>query len=175
MSLFKNTLSGCRFLVIHRNISLMHVNCAKNVQGSHTSKAKAMGGLDIQKKSLPVETDVKKLVNYCCGTNIDKEGEDVKLKEDSEYPDWLWELRLGPPPPLEEMDPNTKEYWEQFFFLQKIRKLRLKKVAGQKKLFVNEGDKIYQLKKIRFRALASKYDPGFDTPPQFDKDGWRII
>ncbi|KAH0946374.1 hypothetical protein HN011_004519 [Eciton burchellii] len=70
---------------------------------------------------LPVETDVNKLVNYVCGTNIYKEGEDVKIKPDSEYPSWLWTIRTGPPPSLEEMDPNTKQYW------RKMRLLGLKK------------------------------------------------
>jgi large subunit ribosomal protein L54 len=68
-----------------------------------------------------VETDVNKLVNYVCGTNIYKEGEDVKIKPDSEYPSWLWTIRTGPPPSLEEMDPNTKQYW------RKMRLLGLKK------------------------------------------------
>ena len=36
------------------------------------------------------------------------------LQEDSEYPDWLWTLEVKRPlPPLEEQDPNTKEYWLQ--------------------------------------------------------------
>lgn len=134
-----------------------------------------MGAAFEKKKRLPVETDPHKLTNYCCGSNILKEGEDFKLKEDSEYPDWLWTLRLGPPEPLEEMDPTTKEYWERYFFLQKIRRLRLMRTQDKKKMRINEEDKIYKLTKIRFRALAYKYDPGFDAPPQFDKEGWRII
>lgn len=73
----------------------------------------------VEKKLLPVETDPHKLVNYVCGTNIYKEGEDVKIKPDSEYPSWLWTIRTGPPPTLEELDPNTKQYW------RKLRKLGL--------------------------------------------------
>lgn len=52
----------------------------------------AAGG---KKKEFPVETDPHKLVNYCCGSNIYKEGEDVKLKPESEYPEWLWSIRTG--------------------------------------------------------------------------------
>ncbi|KAL7294617.1 39S ribosomal protein L54, mitochondrial [Trichogramma pretiosum] len=67
-----------------------------------------------EKIKLPVEEDVNKLLTHCCGTNLLKEGgEDVKLKPDSEYPDWLWSIRTGPAPPLEELDPNTKEYWKR--------------------------------------------------------------
>ena len=36
------------------------------------------------------------------------------LQDDSEYPDWLWTLNVKRPlPPLEEQDPNTKQYWMQ--------------------------------------------------------------
>lgn len=42
-----------------------------------------------------METDPEKLVNYVCGSNILKQGQDMKLAADSEYPEWLWNLRLG--------------------------------------------------------------------------------
>lgn len=63
-----------------------------------------------QKIDLPVEKDVNRLLTYACGTNIYKDGEDVKLKPDSEYPEWLWSIRTTPPK-LEDLDPNTKQYW----------------------------------------------------------------
>ncbi|KAK2580185.1 hypothetical protein KPH14_012451 [Odynerus spinipes] len=66
------------------------------------------GGVS-QRMVYPVEEDTKKLVTYVCGSNYYKEGEDIKLKPDSEYPDWLWTLPVTPIP-LEEMDPNTKHY-----------------------------------------------------------------
>ncbi|CAK1589413.1 unnamed protein product [Parnassius mnemosyne] len=65
----------------------------------------------MEKKELPVETDPVKLVSQVCGSNIYITGEDVKLKDDSEYPDWLWTLNTGRPPRIEELDPNTKQYW----------------------------------------------------------------
>lgn len=47
-------------------------------------------------QKLPVETDPKKLVKFVCGSHPVKEDrQDVELKDDSEYPDWLWELRTG--------------------------------------------------------------------------------
>ncbi|XP_076659805.1 mitochondrial ribosomal protein L54 isoform X2 [Halictus rubicundus] len=64
----------------------------------------------LEKVEIPVEKDINKLLTYVCGSNIMKEGEDVKLKPDSEYPDWLWNLRTEPMK-LEDLDPNTKQYW----------------------------------------------------------------
>ncbi|KAL1514065.1 hypothetical protein ABEB36_003388 [Hypothenemus hampei] len=74
-----------------------------------------------EKKVLPVETDPERLVSYCCGSNIYVTGEDVKLAPDCEYPDWLWNIRTGPPPPLESLDPNSKDYW------RRIKKLAIKR------------------------------------------------
>ena len=60
-----------------------------------------------------VETDPKKLVKYCCGLNILKTGgQEVELKPTSEYPEWLWELKIdGKGPSIDEMSPDTLEYW----------------------------------------------------------------
>ena len=80
----------------------------------------------MEKKLLPVETDPERLVNYCCGSNIYVEGEDVKLKPDNEYPDWLWELNIGPPPKLEDLDPTTKKYWQKVRDMNIRRNNRLK-------------------------------------------------
>lgn len=75
----------------------------------------------IEKVVLPVENDATKLLNYVCGSNINKTGEDVKIKSDSEYPDWLWTLNVGKPLKLEELDPETKQYW------RKLRKHAIKR------------------------------------------------
>ena len=62
----------------------------------------------IKRKDLPVETDANKLVTYCCGLNLFKEGgEEVQLKPDSEYPEWLWSVKLDGARNLEELDPET--------------------------------------------------------------------
>lgn len=86
-------------------------------------KKKKLGKLGpiAEKIVLPVETDVNRLVNYVCGSNIYTKGEDVQLKADSEYPDWLWSVPVGAPPKLEELDPETKAYW------RKLRKIALKR------------------------------------------------
>lgn len=46
-------------------------------------------------KEYPVEKDPNKLVTYCCGLNYFIEGEEVKLKPDNEYPDWLYDVYIG--------------------------------------------------------------------------------
>lgn len=40
-----------------------------------------IGGPATVKPVLPVESDVQKLVDYCCGSNIKTTGEDVKVNE----------------------------------------------------------------------------------------------
>ncbi|CAG9820331.1 unnamed protein product [Phaedon cochleariae] len=86
-------------------------------------KKKKLGkmGPTMEKKVLPVETDPIKLATFVCGANIYKTGEEVALKPNEEYPDWLWDIRLGSPPPLEELDPNSKEYW------RRIRKMAMRR------------------------------------------------
>ncbi|XP_059056067.1 large ribosomal subunit protein mL54 [Achroia grisella] len=85
-------------------------SAAGGVMGLGKGKKKAGKLTTMEKKVLPVETDPEKLVNYVCGSNIYTTGEDVKIKDDSEYPEWLWTLRTEPVP-IEQLDPNTKEYW----------------------------------------------------------------
>lgn len=60
-----------------------------------SKKKVGKGGPVLEKIQIPVETDAKKLIKFVCGSNILKEGQDVELKPDSEYPDWLWNLNIG--------------------------------------------------------------------------------
>uniref|UniRef100_A0A131XCR9 Large ribosomal subunit protein mL54 n=1 Tax=Hyalomma excavatum TaxID=257692 RepID=A0A131XCR9_9ACAR len=127
------------------------------------ASAAAAAGLSIQpkKKKLPVETDPEKLVRFCCGSNIYKEGKDVELGPDEAYPSWLWELPLNGPPPQSEMDPETPEYWEALHRRALLNQNRLLSKAPKVKLRINEKDKLRKLKALRFRALAAyHYDPG---------------
>ncbi|XP_017460823.1 PREDICTED: 39S ribosomal protein L54, mitochondrial [Rhagoletis zephyria] len=88
---------------------------AKPATAALGGKKKKLGKLGpiVEKKEIPVETDANKLVNYVCGSNILKTGQDIKLKPDSEYPDWLWSLNVDRIIPVEEMDPETKQYWRR--------------------------------------------------------------
>lgn len=96
------------------------------------SKKKKLGKLGpvVEKKEIPVETDAKKLVNYVCGSNVLKTGEDIKLKPDAEYPEWLWSLHVGKPQTLEELDPDSKAYWRK---LRRLAMQRNNKLAKLKK------------------------------------------
>ncbi|XP_036595534.1 39S ribosomal protein L54, mitochondrial [Trichosurus vulpecula] len=88
-------------------------------------------------KALPAEAlkdpevckDPVMLTTHAMGVNIYKQGSEVVLKPDSEYPDWLFEMNLGPPKTLEELDPESREYW---------RLLRKQNIWRQNKLHKNK-------------------------------------
>ncbi|CAO1366955.1 unnamed protein product [Diamesa serratosioi] len=88
-----------------------------------TKKKKVGGKLGpvAQKKVIPVETDTNKLVNFVCGSNTMKTGQDIKLKSNEEYPEWLFNLNVGAPLTLEDLDPESKQYW------RKLRKMALRR------------------------------------------------
>ncbi|CAK9302445.1 unnamed protein product [Gordionus sp. m RMFG-2023] len=75
-----------------------------------------------------VENDIQKLCNYACGANYIKDQPVIPLKPDSEYPDWLWNLNLGKPKPIEELDPETYYYWFRVRKLHKRRNLKYMKL-----------------------------------------------
>lgn len=64
---------------------------------------------------LDVETDPHKLTKYVCGSNYKIDGEDVEIKPDSEYPDWLFTMDVKRPKPnsWEMEDKNTIAFYEQ--------------------------------------------------------------
>ncbi|XP_026813790.1 39S ribosomal protein L54, mitochondrial [Rhopalosiphum maidis] len=92
-----------------------------------SKKKLGKGGPVLEKSEIPVETDAKKLINFVCGSNILKEGQDIEIKPNSEYPDWLWNLNIDGPKPLQELDPNTKQYW-----------LRVRKLAMRRNNLLNK-------------------------------------
>uniref|UniRef100_A0A8B9ZCL3 Large ribosomal subunit protein mL54 n=1 Tax=Anas platyrhynchos TaxID=8839 RepID=A0A8B9ZCL3_ANAPL len=97
--------------------------------------AKKPGEGPVKGKSVPKEelkgpevcTDPVKLATYAVGVNYHKDSPDVALKPDSEYPDWLFQIHLGPPKKLEEMDPDSIEYWRRLRKYNTWQRNRLKK------------------------------------------------
>lgn len=101
--------------------------------GLSLGKKKKVGKLGpvLEKKVLPVETDPKKLVKFVCGSNILKEGgQDIELKDDSEYPEWLWSVNLDRPKKLEEMDPESAEYWHKVRKMARVKHNLMSKIKN---------------------------------------------
>ncbi|XP_022188151.2 39S ribosomal protein L54, mitochondrial [Nilaparvata lugens] len=118
----RRLLNTVNALGLFPNHTIVCNYAAPNIASLGKSKKLKAGAAPVEKKRLPVETDINKLVTFCCGTNILKEGgQDIKLQPDSEYPDWLWQLHIGKPKTLDEMDPNTLQYW------RKVRKGGMKR------------------------------------------------
>ncbi|XP_011569276.3 39S ribosomal protein L54, mitochondrial isoform X1 [Plutella xylostella] len=113
----KSTLS-CSVMWLHvdaaLNAAVKKTSAAGGVMGLGKGKKGKLGKLGAaEKKELPVETDPVKLVTRVCGSNILTTGEDVVLKPDSEYPEWLWTLNTGAATRLEDLDPESKQYWQR--------------------------------------------------------------
>lgn len=109
---------------------------------------------------LAVETDPHKLVNYCCGLNYHIDQPPIELKADSEYPDWLWNLRLGPKPHSWELKEGTKEYYLQLNEEEREKNYRKRMTAAQEKKVVSKvlkGQAEY-VHRLRFAALAHLED-----------------
>jgi hypothetical protein len=101
----------------------------------------------------------------------------VKLKPDSEYPDWLWNLNVERNSGLGDFEPNSKEYWEQVMFKDFIRKRRLQRSANKQKMVVgkNELRRIEWIERIKHRAiLAQREDAGFDPSELTDKLDFQL-
>nr|XP_044998724.1 39S ribosomal protein L54, mitochondrial-like [Jaculus jaculus] len=89
------------------------------------------GAVAVELKDPEVCTDPVKLSTHAMGVNIYKEGQDVVLKPDSEYPEWLFQMNMGPPKKLEEMEPDSREYWR---LLRKQNIWRHNRLSKNKKL-----------------------------------------
>ncbi|XP_075060917.1 large ribosomal subunit protein mL54 [Mixophyes fleayi] len=94
-------------------------------------KGKGKGIAKEVQKEPELCTDPTILTTYAMGVNIYKVGSDVKLKDDSQYPEWLFQLDLGPPKTLEERSPDTPQYWK---LLRKLHMWRNNRLARAKKL-----------------------------------------
>ncbi|NXY07800.1 RM54 protein, partial [Pteruthius melanotis] len=91
------------------------------------AKAKGKGVPKEALKGPELCTDPTMLATHAMGVNYFKEGPEVALKPDSEYPDWLFKIHLGAPKKLEEMDPDSLEYWRRLKKYNKWQHNRLKK------------------------------------------------
>ncbi|MEN2497302.1 MAG: Mitochondrial ribosomal protein L54, partial [Marteilia pararefringens] len=92
-----------------------------------TEAAKALASLS--KKTLAVEKDATKLLENCCGLNIEaKLSPNQTLLGDKECPEWLWQMDVSQKPVyLSQLPFDSDEYWKK---LKKIVKTRQAKLAA---------------------------------------------
>ncbi|MGH0156107.1 UNVERIFIED_CONTAM: hypothetical protein FKN15_060797 [Acipenser sinensis] len=95
------------------------------------AKGKGKGMAKDAQKGPEVCKDPVKLTTYAMGVNIYKEGQDPPLQAASEYPEWLFQLDLGPPKQLSELDPESRKYWK---LMRKEHMWRFNKLHKGKKL-----------------------------------------
>ncbi|KAH9508571.1 39S ribosomal protein L54, mitochondrial [Bulinus truncatus] len=98
------------------------------ISRTYAKKIVSKVGAQAAKKTRPeVETDPEKLLKYCCGANIYIDGKDPELKPDSEYPDWLWNLRVERcAPNLSELDSDTPAFWKRLARLNHVHNSRIR-------------------------------------------------
>ncbi|XP_022049981.1 39S ribosomal protein L54, mitochondrial [Acanthochromis polyacanthus] len=77
------------------------------------TKGKGKGMMKEELKGPEVCKDPVRLTSYAVGVNILKQGEDPKLKPHEDYPEWLFQLNLGMPKKLHELESDTWEYWKR--------------------------------------------------------------
>ncbi|XP_070688712.1 large ribosomal subunit protein mL54 [Pempheris klunzingeri] len=77
------------------------------------AKGKGKGMVKEQFKGPEVCKDAARLTSSAVGVNVLKQGEDPQLKPPEQYPEWLFQLNLGAPKKLHEMDSDTLEYWNR--------------------------------------------------------------
>ena len=91
--------------------------------------------------------------------------EPVKIKPDSEYPDWIWEMRLDKHPGHEIYDSNTKEFWENVAYENMIRVRRLLKYREmpEKVLMPHQLEQMKLKERFKERLAATHdFDQGYD-------------
>ncbi|XP_044055899.1 39S ribosomal protein L54, mitochondrial [Siniperca chuatsi] len=77
------------------------------------AKGKGKGMMKEELKGPEVCKDPVRLTSYAVGANILKQGEDPQLKPPEQYPEWLFQLNLGTPQKLHELESDTWEYWKR--------------------------------------------------------------
>ncbi|XP_076847749.1 large ribosomal subunit protein mL54 [Brachyhypopomus gauderio] len=105
--LFNSHAEFCTYFFFNRQLQ------ARGYAKKATTKGKGKGMVKDVLKGPEVCRDPAKLTSYAVGVNIYKQGEDPPLKPKEEYPEWLFQLNLGPPTKLSELDPESEEYWKR--------------------------------------------------------------
>ncbi|XP_034386781.1 39S ribosomal protein L54, mitochondrial [Cyclopterus lumpus] len=100
------TTSLCRTKVFNR---IQTCGYAKKV----ATKGKGKGMAKDESKGPEVCRDPVRLTSYAVGVNILKQGDDPQLKPPDQYPEWLFQLNLGMPKKLPELESDTWEYWKR--------------------------------------------------------------
>ncbi|KAF7203017.1 large ribosomal subunit protein mL54 [Nothobranchius furzeri] len=77
------------------------------------AKVKGKGMVKEEQKGPEVCKDPVRLTSHAVGVNIYKQGEDPLLKPHGEYPEWLFQLNLGKAKKLQELEPDTWQYWSR--------------------------------------------------------------
>ncbi|XP_033858146.2 large ribosomal subunit protein mL54-like isoform X2 [Acipenser ruthenus] len=121
------TVRGLRLILSSTLPKILACGYAKKV----AAKGKGKGMAKDAQKGPEVCKDPVKLTTHAMGVNIYKEGQDPPLQAASEYPEWLFQLDLGPPKQLSELDPENREYWK---LMRKEHMWRFNKLHKGKKL-----------------------------------------
>ncbi|XP_056459952.1 39S ribosomal protein L54, mitochondrial isoform X2 [Gadus chalcogrammus] len=103
----------------------------KKLVRNQSAKGKGKGMMKEDVKGPEVCKDTERLTTHAVGVNIFKQGEDPKLKSPEEYPEWLYQIKLGPVTNLHDREPDSWEYWKR---LRKESILRHNRLHKGKKL-----------------------------------------
>ncbi|KAM3722246.1 39S ribosomal protein L54 [Dirofilaria immitis] len=120
-----------------------------------------------------IDLNTEKLCSYVCVNYLVEGGEDRKILPDSEYPPWLFELKLGRRKELEDLDPEVDGwlYWRayrlrQLHQIHRIEKLKHKFINLQnsptmrKSGYRGKKTSLYEKKNIVNERLQLSNFPG---------------
>lgn len=94
----KSLIPVCVVIIILKNLIQNYSNFFFSffVAGLSKKAKKLLAEGIAPKMKIEVESNVNVLVREVCGTNLFSEGgENVKLKADEDYPQWLWKIHIG--------------------------------------------------------------------------------